>query len=67
MSPAEFAVVITMLCGKGDTDKHWDCYDYYNNCVINKSVQITVGNIEKCKSDFQKGIVKLENLKESTK
>lgn len=52
MSVATFAVILTTLCGIGDTDKHWSCYDYYNNCVINKSVEITVGNINSCKVAF---------------
>lgn len=63
MSTAVFASIILALCG-GAADLDFDCADYYNNCVINKSVVIKKENIEACKAEYSVGIKQIKALKE---
>jgi hypothetical protein len=66
MSPAEIATAILLICGKGGTDKDFVCYDYYNNCVINRSLTPTIKDFDACKAKYDseyKRIVKLQEEK----
>lgn len=60
MSASELATVILMLCGDNDVT----CQEYYANCVVDKSVTLTVDNIEKCKDDYAKGVERIRKLRE---
>ena len=64
MSTAEFAAVILLMCGNGQGDADFDCVDYYNNCVINKSIEIKMQHVQECKSDYSKGVERIKKLKE---
>lgn len=64
MSTAEFVSVILLMCGNGKGDADFDCVDYYNNCVINKSITIEMKNIQACKDDYTKGVERIKKLKE---
>lgn len=64
MSVGELATAILILCGKGGADKDFDCYDYYNNCVISKNVEPTMDNLDKCKDNYSEGIKRIRKLKE---
>jgi len=52
------------MCGNGKGDADFDCVDYYNNCVINKSITIEMKNIQACKDDYSKGVERIKKLKE---
>lgn len=64
MSAVEIATAILLFCGNGGTDKDFDCYDYYNNCVINRSLTPTLKDFEVCKTNETNGIKRIEKLKE---
>jgi hypothetical protein len=64
VSTAEIAATILLICGNGGTDKDFDCYDYYNNCVINRSLTPTLKDLEVCKKDETNGIKRIEKAKE---
>lgn len=56
MEPALYIVmeliVVFMLnyCGIDN----WQCYDHFNNCVVNKSVKVTQDNIDECVVEYEK-------------
>ena len=62
MSTAEFVSVILLMCGGDKID--FDCVDYYNNCVIDKSRTIEIKNIQACKDDYTSGVARIKKLKE---
>lgn len=64
MSAAGIATAILLICGKGGTEKDFDCYDYYNNCVINRSSAPTLKDFEICKANEANGIKRIQILKE---
>lgn len=64
MQAAEIATAILLICGNGGTDKDFDCYDYYNNCVINRSLNPTLKDFEACKDKESEGIKRIVKLKE---
>jgi hypothetical protein len=63
MSTAEFALVILAFCGDGKGNADMDCVDYYNNCVINYSIDIKMENVNKCKKDYKNGLDRIVKLK----
>lgn len=58
MTSKLFVSIIINLCGgDGKGNINMSCFDYYNNCVINKSVTISEKNINECKKELTlKGI-----------
>jgi hypothetical protein len=49
MSHIDFVTVLFLLCGKGQTQIHFDCYLQYVNCIVNdKRIDIDI-KIETCK------------------
>ena len=64
MSPAEIATAILLICGNGGTDKDFVCYDYYNNCVINRSITPTIKDFDACKEKEVEGLKRIQKLQE---
>lgn len=60
MSTAEFVVVILAFCGDGKGNADMDCVDYYNNCVINKSIEMKMSDVKECSKNYKTGMVKLQ-------
>ena len=64
MSPAEIATAILLICGNGGTDKEFNCYDHYNNCVINRTLNPSLKDFEACKETERTGMEKMKKLSE---
>jgi hypothetical protein len=60
MPIAEFVTLLTVLCSNGD----FACYDYYNNCVISKSLVPTMKLVSECKLDYERGVERIKKLQE---
>jgi hypothetical protein len=64
MSTAEIATAILLICGNGGTAKDFVCYDYYNNCVIDRSNSPTLKDFEACKEKEADGLKRIKKLQE---
>lgn len=62
MSPSELATVILVLCSAGETDKHFECYDYYNNCVVDKGMNLDA--VDKCQKNYDEGVKRIIKLRD---
>jgi hypothetical protein len=62
MSASELATVILLVCGRGESDRHFDCYDYYNNCVVDGGMNVAA--VEKCRKTEEPGIKRIQKLKD---
>ncbi len=48
MSPEMLATVILLACGKGDYDKHADCYENIVNCAVGPGGKIEEKKVQEC-------------------
>lgn len=64
MSTAEIVTAILLICGKGGSNKDFVCYDYYNNCVINRNTNPTIKDFDACKENEIEGLKRIKKLQE---
>lgn len=60
----KLATAIALACGVADNDKTFTCWDVYNNCVINRTLEPTQKDFDYCKDRYEVELKRIEKLQE---